>query len=151
MKIEIDVECVDGFEYTGEYKHAYCGDFYITADEVDEVRECVAVKGTTMKYLILRKTAPLTLLDRIKADFEDYNVIELGFDKPCADGLRMLCSLGSESHLSHVIYQSMKGFYRYVYECVDGGLFLDADPTWYSALGSGVTIHPVAVLFYKGN
>jgi len=146
MKHEIDLpDLPDGFEYTGEYREPRRNEWFMddNGDALDRNLLCAEEIGS---YPILVKTAPLNLIDRIEAEYEDYKVIKLGFDKPCADGLRMLCSLGSESHLSHVIYQSIKGFYRYVYE-IDG-LFTRIEPI-YSRSSTGEMFTPVAVLFNK--
>ena len=46
--------------------------------------------------------------------------------------------------IAHYHAQSMKGFFRYVYDFGDDGFFLDREPTDGDSLK---TIHPVAVLF----
>ena len=70
-------------------------------------------------------------------------MVILGYDNMCADGLNMLTDMNSIGKISHVLYQSMKGFFLYVYE-IDGVLSVDVDPLWANGLK---TIQPVAALF----
>lgn len=92
------------------------------------------------------KPEPATLLNRILADYGKYDVVELTFDKPCYDGLSMLSDPNGESKVSHVIYQSMKGFEGYVYEALQCGFYKSIRPV---DTIQGKIRHPVGVLFTK--
>jgi len=156
MKHEIDLpDLPDGFEYTYHdngvpiFRRAEIGEYYYPNKWTMSAHAAGSGQAhtrTTGEFFIIRKTTPATLLDRIKAEYGEYEVVKLGFDEPCADGLRMLCCIDLKSKVSHVLCQSMKGFYRYVYEREDGSFFYSGSPTY--SIG-GVTIHPIAALFYK--
>ena len=93
--------------------------------------------------LIVKKTAPASQLDRIKAEYAEFDVVELDWDKR---GLWTMKDHGCyDSAYLHTTAQSMRGFYKYVYEEDDGRLFIQRSPTW---IYNG-TKHPVAVLFTK--
>tara|TARA_R110002167_G_scaffold256475_3_gene462879 strand:+ start:5073 stop:5468 length:396 start_codon:yes stop_codon:yes gene_type:complete len=87
----------------------------------------------------LSKQEPKALLDRIQAQYPDFEVVELEWD---GDGLYRM-----PSGAYHINAQSMKGFYRYVYFDPDGDFFQSGDPT--TLWDTGATIHPVAVLFSR--
>lgn len=89
---------------------------------------------------------PATQEDRVKAEYGDYDVVILEFDEPDIDGVSLLCVMHNRSTVSHVLAQSMKGFYEYVY--FDGSEFYTyREPTDELA---GKTITPIAVLFVRG-
>ena len=83
------------------------------------------------------KTAPASQLDRIKAEYTEYEVVELKWDND------MLLIDRDNRRFHHISPQSMKGFYRYVYQDEDG-LYIDIRPVL-----PDVNIHPVAVLLTK--
>ena len=87
-----------------------------------------------------KKPAPATLLDRIKAEYGEYDVTALNRSE-CSD-LVMSCP----GLPLHTAAQSMMGFYRYVYEKDSGHFFTDTLPV---QLGKKGTYTPVAVLFTK--
>lgn len=106
---------------------------------------------------------PLSLEDRIKAEFSDKRVVMLEFGREGNDNIDLLkmmedqfmypCESGGY-HSTHTEAQSMKGFYRYVYICqseIDDGeikFYTSREPTEdYDILDGGKTIHPVATLF----
>ena len=91
-----------------------------------------------------------TLQERIQEEWLDKEVVMLEMTDPNN-------SIANHEFLSLVDYfyensipiahyhaQSMKGFFRYVYDFGDDGFFLDREPTDGDSLK---TIHPVAVLF----
>jgi len=81
-----------------------------------------------------------TLKERIEAEYGDYDVVMLEW----------ICNHLSISDKnvtwSHMQAQSMKGFYKYVYERSDGTLHCARNP---AIEDEEKTIQPVAVLFYK--
>ena len=108
MKHEIDLpDLPDGFEYTGEFRKAYCGEYYMAGGLICE---CLPVNGTTESYPIIRKTAPASLLSRIVQEYGDFEVVELKW----IDDRLEIDRNGDDCY--HAAAQSMKGFYRYVYE-----------------------------------
>ncbi len=84
-----------------------------------------------------------TLKERIEAEYKKFNVVMLEHDNcqilKLAGGILIRCV--------HTSAQSMKGFYKYVYEGYTKDLYLSI-----SSVNTGQfdkTIQPVAVLFYK--
>ena len=142
MKYEIDLpDLPDGFEYTGEYREAESGDNYRTWHGSVGTWSVEAEKSE-IYYFILRKAAPATRIDRIKAEYADYYVVELDWNDQnvlCVD----VYGLDLEIHTTA---QSVKGFYMYVYERTDESFWTVPEPTYYA---NTTTHHPVAVLFTK--
>jgi hypothetical protein len=96
---------------------------------------------TNYKYRVKSEA----LEDRIKAQYSDYEVVMLVLD----EGLFL--SLKTDSVINnncHIYAQSMKGFCQYVYIDPDGDFDTNTTPTvlW----DKGVTLHPTAVLFTRG-
>jgi len=84
-----------------------------------------------------------TLEERIKEKWPNHSVVVLGYDEPDIDGVSLLCVLHNRSTVSHVLAQSMRGFYEYVY-LVGDRLYSFKLPT---DKDQDNTIQPVAVLF----
>lgn len=148
MKREIDLpDLPDGFEYTGEFRAPKKLEWIWSQYKerpapvvVDYDSDPESDRRLIIERVI--KTAPpLTQLDRIKAEYAEYDVVELEWDK--RDRFLQLFRFNS-LHL-HTTAQSMKGFQRYVYDGGDGFTVM-VDPVW---CVHGVNFHPVAVLFTK--
>jgi len=86
------------------------------------------------------KPKELTLEEKVKAKYPDF---EVKFFRWCSVGRYVF----STSNDNHIAAQSMKGFYRYVYQHLDGDWDTSTSPTmmW----DKGVTLQPIAVLFNK--
>lgn len=104
-------------------------------------------------YRIKPEPAPTSLLSRIEKVYGlNHDVVELKWDlitwndrEKRENTAEFLCIYGR----SHMEAQSMKGFYRYVYEG-KAGIYLSANPTDVPTNLIGDPIeHPVAVLFTK--
>jgi len=138
-KIEVELPELEGFEYTGEYRKAEPGEWYLNSrNKIDSNPNSLS---TCYEYLIIIHQKPVTPEDRIKAQYPDYDVVMLKenevFDLVLnAPGLPLHCNA-----------QSMKGFYRYVYQHPDGDLNTNTSPT--KQWDKGVTLLPKAVLFSR--
>ena len=86
-----------------------------------------------------------TLEQKIQEKWPDKEVVMLQ-ESTCYKHNREALFFG-ESDNYHVVAQSMKGFYKYVYE-IEGELVDDREAT-VSCLETGKTIQPIAVLFNK--
>jgi len=160
MKHEIDLpDLPDGFEYlkskygTEIFRTLQYLDFYYCED-TKEVKRYGSVNDddSAIGYLIVvpiklkpeNKKTPPTLLERIKAEYAEFDVVELGFDTNQILSIQNpFDKLPNDDFYPHVHAQSMKGFYRYVYER-ESNLFLLSTGAF-----SGTDGHPVAVLFSK--
>ena len=85
---------------------------------------------------------PENLLDRIKAEYPDFEVVELEWH---GDKLLKFHRFNCD-HL-HVSAQSMKGFNRYVFVDPDGDFLQSTDLT--TLWDPEVTLQPVAALFSR--
>ena len=85
-----------------------------------------------------------SLEDRVKAEYGDYEVVMLFWD---TDDTLCIKVRKPKIQLYHSCAQSIKGFYRYVYQ--DPDLGTSANPALESR--KGFTILPIAVLFTKDN
>ena len=95
------------------------------------------------------KPEPESLEDRIKAQYPDYDVVMLEWtDNAAPDANFLQISTGLEEYEPHTSAQSMKDFYRYVYQHPDGDLDTNTSPT--EQWDKGVTLQPKAVLFTRG-
>ena len=88
------------------------------------------------------KPAPASQLDRIKAEYAEYEVVELVWDK--RDLWTMKGHGCYDAAYLHTTAQSMKGFGWYVYD--DDGLFLRLEAV---IDNHDEALHPCAVLFTK--
>ncbi len=82
--------------------------------------------------------------EKVKAEYGDYEVVMLRWTKiPDCRNLFLKFEGGD----LHIEAQSMKGFYRYVYQHPDGDWDTSAYPTmqW----DKDITLQPIAVLFTK--
>ena len=86
-----------------------------------------------------------SLEDRVKAEYGDYEVVMLEWSR-----INVWSIQSRQGLVSHAIAQSMKGFYRYVYENPepDKSLCHLIEPVW---LCDYEPILPIAVLFTKDN
>lgn len=98
-----------------------------------------------------------TLLDRIKAQYPDFEVVMLDFwENTSLPNSRDYLGFRDDAKIKHIDAQSMKGFYEYVYICqgIDDGemkVYTLREPTdSLDALQDLGTIHPVAALFSRG-
>ena len=91
------------------------------------------------------KPKELTLEEKVKAKYPDYEVCMLGWYKDCDQD--MWSMIYKDTHWRHTAAQSMKGFYRYVYQHSDGDWDTCTDPTMQWAKDE--TLLPVAVLFQR--
>ena len=140
VKIEVELLELDGFEYTGEYRRAEPGEWYL--DSKNKINSNPNSLITCYEYLIIIPQEPESLKDRIKAQYPDYDVVMLKenevFDLVLnAPGLPLHCNA-----------QSMKHFHRYVYEGSESGFYDARRPT--DSNMHNKTILPCAVLFSRG-
>ncbi len=107
----------------------------ITSRGIDNMQ---VLRPATPAEIEAAKPKELTLEDKIKAKYPDYEVDMLYW------GLTDILSCKGHTHASA---QSMKGFYRYVYQHIDGDWDTSTSPTmmW----DKGITLQPVAVLFER--
>ena len=96
------------------------------------------------------KPKELTLEEKVKAEYGEYEVVMFGYDSPCADNMQMWTFINKRHGCSHVLAQSVKGFSGYVYDNGKGGFEVWAD----SAIsrnkeGMDIMFLPIAVLFTK--
>ena len=109
-------------------KDLYCEDFNVFSENLRPAKP--------HEIPVKEKTLP----ERIQEKWPDKEVVMLEFD---ANDCLQFAS-GHYLGQIHCTAQSMKGFFRYVYDFGDDGFFLDREPTDGDSLK---TIHPVAVLF----
>ena len=141
MKIEIELPEREGFEYTGEYRkpNVYEWGYCWLNDKIFQADNC---KEDYRLCHILKKIEP-TLEEKVKAKYPDYEVV-------------MLIKSGSFWGLwrnphgpfqPHVMAPSLTGFYRYVYQHLNGDWDTICNPTmnW----DKNVTLLPIAVLFKR--
>ena len=97
----------------------------------------------------VKTDAPASLLSRIEQEYGEYKVVELSWGEYDLEQERLCLIMVDKCGVKscHVLAQSMKGFYRYVYEKEDGTLFLYTSPT--CPANEKKTYQPIAVLFTK--
>jgi hypothetical protein len=144
MKIEIELPERKGFEYTGEFRRPEAGEWGYCHIQ-DTVFEALCLNiGDYRPCHILKEIKPkeLTLEEKVKAKYPDYEVLMLIDDRD----ILMFPRFGDE--FKHVEAQSIKGFHGYVYHREwDNNYYF----RYYAAdvLNSGKYIQPIAVLFNK--
>lgn len=126
-----------GYEHTQEYREPAEGEYFYN-DTTGQVEQGDGIPFDGPCY-ILRKIEP-TLEERIAREYGHLDVVMLGWR---VSG-RSLVMVGMD-HM-HVDAQSMKGFYKYVYE--RGDQLVDSGRATISPANVG-TVQPVAVLFYR--
>ena len=147
MKIEIELPEIEGYKYTGEYRkpktgewgHCYKeGKLFRVYSNLGDYRPC-----HILKEIEAAKPKELTLEEKVKAEYKDrtnQEVIMLTYN----DSNGYLSIKDCPDCEPHVILQSMKGFYKYVYLCNNGEFSLGHTPTSQFAM-----YETVAVLFTK--
>jgi len=128
--------------------------YYIELNEMDEegrvihganignLRSCYTVRPATAEEIEAAKPQELTLEEKVKAMYPDYEVCMFYWDTDDT-----LCMRTSTSQIYHTCVQSMKGFYRYVYQHLDGNLDTCTSPTMQWARDE--SLQPIAVLFTR--
>jgi len=128
--------------------------YYIELNEMDEegrvihgsnignLRSCYTVRPATPAEIEAAKPKELTLEEKVKAKYPDYEVCMLYWDTDDT-----LCMRTGTSQIYHTCVQSMKGFYRYVYQHLDGNLDTCTSPTMQWARDE--SLQPIAVLFTR--
>jgi hypothetical protein len=117
--------------------------YYIESIQVHFIKLGKDLK-TTHNWLTLRPATeaempePATLEDRIKAEYGDYDVVMLDWD---VSNCRLIMA---GTYLLHIEAQSMRGFYKYVYEDGNDGFYIRSTPIGHDS------DQPFAVLFVRG-
>jgi hypothetical protein len=97
------------------------------------------LRPATAEEIEAAKPKELTLEEKVKAEYPDYEVVMLDWNS--------LNRWVMPNGYLHIDAQSMKGFYRYVYQDPDG----DWDTSTLTTMmwDNGITLQPIAVLFNK--
>lgn len=103
------------------------------------------LRPATPKEIEAAKPKELTLEEKVKAKYPDYEVVMLKWDE-IPVGVHRLFLPYKKCFFGHTEAQSMKGFYKYVY-LVDVGLSTFSRPTMQWAKDE--TLQPIAVLFER--
>ena len=115
----------------------------INSEDVVEYSEYATLRPATPAEIEAAKPKELTLEEKVKAEYKDrtnQEVIMLTYN----DSNGYLSIKDCPDCEPHVILQSMKGFYKYVYLCNNGEFSLGHTPTSQFAM-----YETVAVLFTK--
>ena len=132
-----DDEWYYGIFIEGQNGYAILGKDLTTISGYDILRPA------TTAEIEAAKPKELTLEEKVKAKYSDYNTSLLTYNN--SNGF--LYINGDPDCDTHVNLQSFKGFYRYVYQHLDGDWDTSTSPTmmW----DKGITLQPIAVMFNK--
>ena len=93
------------------------------------------------------KQEPENLIDRIKALYTNFEVVELYFwENKSLPNSRKYLGFRDDARIKHIEAQSMKGFNEYVYHNDIGSFYTHTGPVDYI---DKKVIHPVAALFSR--
>ena len=149
MKIEINLPEFNGFAYIGEYRKPLRHDCFLDHDHAMIVTDGDGHYEDDYVFIYIREPKPEpTLLERIEAAYEGKEAVMLEWRKYEIEARELLRMPWSSNGLyNHYEAQSMKGFYKYVYQ--ETGDFSARNSPTLSITVKGATVFPIAVLFEK--